>query len=105
MKDTIKLLNSYFGVALVALLLYFSWWLFVVHFLYWEEYSEDNNYATATAGLGLFYSTIALLVMYEIGFIVAAIKAKSKRLFYLAVPFILLLPMLGIWLFETFGRR
>ena len=105
MKDTIKLLNSSFGVAVAALLLYFSWWLFVVHFLYRVEYSDDNGNAAGTAALGIGTVTLALIIIYEIGFIVTAIKAKYKRHFYLAVPFILLLPMLCIWLFETFGRR
>jgi hypothetical protein len=105
MKDTIKFLNSSFGVAVATLLLYFSWWLFVVHFLYWEEYSEDNDYAAGTASLGIGAVTLTLIIIYEIGFIMAATKAKSKRHFYLAVPFVLLLPMLGIWLFETFDQR
>ncbi|WBO86432.1 hypothetical protein [Hymenobacter yonginensis] len=105
MKDTIKFLNSSFGVAVAALLLYFSWWLFVVHFLYWKEYSEDSGNAAGTAALFMDYVTIALLVMYEIGFLIAAIQATSKRPFYLVISFVLLLPMVGIWLFETYGRK
>ncbi|AII53514.1 hypothetical protein N008_16215 [Hymenobacter sp. APR13] len=43
--------------------------------------------------------------MYEIGFVIVAIKATSKRPFYLVISFVLLLPMVGIWLFETYGRK
>ncbi|MBK0403714.1 hypothetical protein I5M27_12005 [Adhaeribacter sp. BT258] len=86
----------------ISLIIYCSWWVYAFDFLYNKDY--DNNYAGATASMGIGLMSLIIIVVYTIGFIIAAIKErKSKRLNWniISLLIILLVPLGGIFLFEN----
>ncbi|MBK0403967.1 hypothetical protein I5M27_13310 [Adhaeribacter sp. BT258] len=86
----------------ISLIIYCSWWVYAFDFLYNKDY--DNNYAGATASLGISLMALLVIVVFTTGFIVAAIKErKTKRLFWniISLLIILLIPLGGIFLFEN----
>jgi hypothetical protein len=74
------------------------WWGCVIHFLYWQEY--DNNPAGAWASMGIAAMTLLIVLIYLIGFSIAAIRDAKNRSRYLLTIILLLLPIIGIALFE-----
>lgn len=98
MKDSNSFSDNSFATTIVSLVLYTCWWGYIFYFLYGKEY--DNNYAEATASIGLGGITILIVVVYIIGFTVAAIKERKKTMLYLYIVPLLLTPIIGIFLFE-----
>ncbi len=85
-------------LAIIYLAIYSCWWGYAIYFLYGKHY--DNNYAGGTASLAISIITIMFVLAYLVGFIVTANRSKNyKKFFWLTVPS-LLIPIVGICLFE-----
>ncbi|MBO0360140.1 hypothetical protein J0X19_19420 [Hymenobacter sp. BT186] len=67
--------------------------------MYWKPY--DNNYAGATASIGLGFITAIIVVVYLISFFIAALRVQKERKTYLFIMLLLMTPVLSIFLIES----
>jgi multisubunit Na+/H+ antiporter MnhE subunit len=67
--------------------------------VYWKPY--NNNYASATASIGLGFITAIIVVIYFISFFIAALRIQKKRKTYLFIMLLLMTPVLSIFLIES----
>ncbi len=80
------------------MVLYSLWWGYLLYFLYGKEY--DNNLAGAWASAGMAALTVVLMLMYIIGFAVAAVRDKAHRSAHLRAILLVFAPAAGIATFE-----
>jgi hypothetical protein len=92
-KANLNLLTS-----LLLMGLYFAWWVYVIYFFYSKKY--DNNYAAATAAMGIFLLTGIIFLAYITSFLLEAKQNLENRRFYLRATLLLFVPVTCIALFE-----
>jgi hypothetical protein len=87
-----------FFLEIVLLVVYSSWWTYFIYFLYGADY--DNNYAGASASIGIGWLTILIVSSYLLGFAIAALMNRNKRRQYLLILVFLAMPVFGVFLVE-----
>lgn len=93
-----KTLFQRFVLEASLLIVYCSWWMYFIFFLYGSDY--DNNYAAASASIGLVWLTILIVSTYLLGFAIGALITKNKRRQYLLILIFIMMPILGFFLVE-----
>jgi hypothetical protein len=73
-------------LSLSALALYFIWWIYFMPDFANKNY--DNHYTGAVAAEEIARLTIAVIVIYTIGFLIGAFKTKNPKRYLLFIPLV-----------------
>ncbi len=87
-------------LSLYGLTLYFVWWLYLLFDFGKKEY--DNNFAGAVAVEAIAELTIIIILIYLIGFLIAAFRTRKWKKYMIFITLILVPVLFTIIFFGLF---